>query len=107
MVSKFPSFKARNLGDIICDNTAGVPKMRRNVFDPDSPNLICGTHAMLDLSLFRGALFNRISKSGAKNGEKIRVSRGIGGCAKRPFFCYTPKTAQKNEKSLKGAECQF
>ena len=44
-----------------------------------------------------------------KTGIKVctRVSRGIGGCAKRPFFCHAPKIAQKNEKSPKGAECQF
>ena len=30
----------------------------------------------------------------------LRVSRGIGGCAKRPFFCYTPK-------KLKGRESHF
>ena len=29
-----------------------------------------------------------------------RVSRGIGGCTKRPFFCYTPK-------KLKCRECHF
>ena len=46
--------KARHLGDIICDNTA-IPKMRRNVFDPDSPTFTCGSNAMLDLSLFSDA----------------------------------------------------
>ena len=51
--NKFILFKARNLGDIICDNTAGIPRMRRNVFDPDSPSFSCGSGAKLDLSLFR------------------------------------------------------
>ena len=35
----------------------------------------------------------------------FRVSRGIGGCAKRPFFCHAPKIAQNHEKSPKGAKC--
>ena len=42
-----------------------------------------------------------VSTSGP--GQKVvacRVSRGIGGCTKRPFFCSAPK-------KLKGRECHF
>ena len=44
-------FKARNLGDIICDNTA-ISTMRNNVFVSNSPTFGCGSNAKLDLNLF-------------------------------------------------------
>ena len=64
-------FKARNLGDIICDNTAGIPKMRLNVFDPDSPTFSCGSGAKLDLSLFSDATPSTWSSWSGSGGGKL------------------------------------
>ena len=44
-------FQARNLGDIICDNT-GILEMRNNVFSQKSGTFKCVNNTKLDLQLY-------------------------------------------------------